>query len=125
MDHLNLKTAGELVRLHNTMCADDARIEGPWKRSKRNLIERIRAFGGPGTVENRPAAAESAAVDDTETIGAFIAALIVTDLTYDEIVRLVIQRFPDAHTNARSVASIASVFRKRGIKVPFRRAGKF
>ncbi len=56
-----------------------------------------------------------------KTVGALVEALVATELAYDEIVRMVRERFPVARTTARSVASVASVLRKRGVAVPLRR----
>ena len=110
MEDLNRRTAEELISLHNARCAEEDRIEGPWKQSKRDLIDRIRALGT--TEEDGP---RSGSADDAKTVGALVEALVATELTYDEIVRMVRERFPDARTTARSVASVASVLRMRGV----------
>ena len=56
------------------------------------------------------------------TIGELVHELLMdVDLTYLEIVALVKEKFPDARTTARSVASVAAVLRKKGAPVPTRR----
>ena len=59
------------------------------------------------------------------TIGELVHELLLdVDNTYVEIVALVRERFPDAKTTARSVASVAAVLRKKGAQVPARRKAK-
>ena len=59
------------------------------------------------------------------TIGELVHELLTdVDLTYLEIVALVKEKFPDAKTTARSVASVAAVLRKKGTLVPIRRKAK-
>jgi len=124
MEDLNIRTADELVCLHNARCAAEGRIEGPWKGSKRDLIGRIRALGEPERAKHLVAGAESAVIDEAKTVGALVEALVATDLAYDEVVRMVRGRFPEARTTTRSVAWYASRLRKRGLDVPLRRAAK-
>ena len=121
MDDLNLKTADELVRLHDGMCAEEARIDGPWKKSKRALIERIRALGNQEPDGQTAKAIEETGGRPMETVGALIEALVVTDITYDGIVSAVRARFPCARTTKRAVASIASAMRRQGLEVPSRK----
>lgn len=97
-------------------------IEGPWKKSKRELIERIGALGEPQATRQLHGSVEETGPppgvpDDAKTVGALVEALVVTELAYGEIDRMVRERFSDARTTARSVASVASVLRKRGITV--------
>lgn len=66
----------------------------------------------------------SSSTEDAKTVGALVEALVATELAYDEIVRMVRARFPDARTTARSVASVASVLRKRGVAVQMRRMAR-
>jgi hypothetical protein len=122
MDDLNLKTADELVRLHNAMCAEEGRIDGPWKKSKRALIERIRAFGEPVAAEGRAAIIETVTIENAKTVGTLVEALVATNLAYGEIVRTVKARFPNANTTTRSVASVASALRQQGREIPMRRS---
>jgi hypothetical protein len=121
MEDLNRLTADELIRLHNARAGASARIEGPWKRSKRDLIDCIRALGEPEPAEHQVDATERTAAGEAKTVGAMVEVLVVTDLPYDEIVCLVKERFPEARTTARSAASVASVMRNRGVAVPFRK----
>lgn len=51
-------------------------------------------------------------------------SLTQTDLGYAEIVDKVLEEHPDARTTARSVASVASALRKKGVDVPMRRKSK-
>jgi hypothetical protein len=56
------------------------------------------------------------------TIGELVHELLMdVNLTYVEIVSLVKDKFPDAKTTSRSVASVAAVLRKKGASVPIRR----
>jgi len=59
-------------------------------------------------------ATESTAVDDARTVG----ALVATERTYEEIVRIVRDRFSGARTTTRSIASIANSLRRSAIQVP-------
>lgn len=52
MDQLNMKTALELVVLHNSLCKPENRIDGQWKQSKRELVLRIRALDDANTEDN-------------------------------------------------------------------------
>ena len=59
------------------------------------------------------------------TIGELVHELLMdVDLTYLEIVALVKEKFPDARTTARSVASVAATLRRKGAAVPTRRKVK-
>lgn len=78
-------------------------------------------------------AAETAAPEAPEktedrprvTVGATVKRLLTeTDLGYAEIVDRVLAEHPDARTTARSVASVASTLRKKGVDVPMRRTAK-
>ena len=124
LEDLNRRTADELICLHNARCAGDNRIEAPWKRSKRDLIERIWALAEPVATEDRAAVTERADDGDAKTVGTLVEALVGTELTYNEIVRIVKERFPDARTSARSVASVASRLRHLGVIVPLRNVAK-
>lgn len=121
MDDLNLKTADELVRLHNAMCAEEDRIDGPWKKSKRTLIECIRALGNQATDDQAAEAAEGTGGRPKETIGAYVEAMLATEATYADIARTARERFEGARTTTRSVASVASALRRRGVLVTFRK----
>lgn len=59
-----------------------------------------------------------------ETVGALVESMLTTDAAYDEIVAAVRERFPDAKTTSRSVASVASAMRRRGVEVPHRRGAR-
>lgn len=43
-----------------------------------------------------------------------------TTMSYQDIVSLVREEFPNANTSTKSVASVACVMRKKGINVPLR-----
>lgn len=59
------------------------------------------------------------------TIGSVVEQLLVNaELSYDQIVDMIREQFPDANTSRRSVASVAARLRKKGIEVPMRRASK-
>lgn len=80
-----------------------------------------RALGDEAKRDEQPEAAES----DRATVGALVAELLTDPgLQYGEIVAAVKERFPEAQTSARSVASTACVLRKKGVEVPSRRQGK-
>lgn len=59
------------------------------------------------------------------TIQSVVASLVMNvELSYDQIVEMVREQFPDANTSTRSVASVASRLRKAGVDVPMRKAAK-
>lgn len=59
------------------------------------------------------------------TIGSVVTELVMdATLSYDAIVEIIHQRFVDANTSRRSVASVAARLRKDGIDVPRRRQQK-
>lgn len=121
---LHQRTAAELVELHNGRCRPEDRIDGPWKASKAELVGRIEALGGPEPKDEPDGAAEATTVVSGRTIGALVAELLADpDLGYAEIVAAVRERFPEARTTARSVASVAARMRRDGADVP-RRGGK-
>lgn len=74
-----------------------------------------------------PDADKAASTENTEalpkqTIGAFVAELLVDPtLGYEEIIELVLADFPQANTSTRSVASTASVLRRKGFDIPIRK----
>lgn len=78
---------------------------------------------GDETVDNAKAA--SAVSTDTrpkQTVGTLVADLLTdTALSYAEIVAQVKSEFPEAKTTPRSVASIASMLRRKGQDIPSRR----
>lgn len=135
MKDLNEMTAAELAAEHDLICDPADRIGGrPWKKGKARLIERIerlRRDVGPlddaKPAEREPEAAENTDAEPEgrrETVGALVEAMLATDAAYDEIVAAVRERFPDAKTTRRSVASVASAMRKRGDDVPLRRPSR-
>jgi len=123
-DELYSLTARELVDRYNDACAREDRIQGPWKASKRELIGRIRTLGVPTTDERAPETAEDTGESIGTTRGALgilIQEMLMTELPYTRIVEEVCHHFPGARTSSRSVASMASVLRRKGIAVPMRR----
>lgn len=59
------------------------------------------------------------------TIGSVVEQLLVNaELSYDQIVDMIREQFPEANTSRRSVASVAARLRKKGTEVPMRRAAK-
>lgn len=120
-DELYSMTAAALVEMHDRACRPEDRIGRPWKRSKRELIGMIRALGATRGDERSPKAVEDARADDVETVGAFVARLLMTEATYAEIAAAARERFEGARTSPRSVASVASGLRRRGVLVPRRR----
>lgn len=120
MENLESMAAEELVALHNERAAEADRIEPPWKRSKDELVARIRALGGQGSEE--PEAAAPAGVRT-------LAERLLTDpeaagLTYGELAERVRQAAPGSRTTARSVAWYASRLRRRGVELPRRPRSK-
>lgn len=72
-----------------------------------------------------PEATENAEDQSRPTVGATVKRLLTeTDLGYAEIVDNVLAEHADARTTARSVASVASTLRKKGVDVPMRRKSK-
>lgn len=122
-DELYSRTAAELVEMHNRLCPEGEALNGPWKASKRELIGRIRALGDRSTDDQAPETTEEAEERPKETVGGFVEAMLATEAAYADIARMARERFEGAQTTSRSVASVASVLRKRGVRVPFRRAG--
>lgn len=73
---------------------------------------------------NMPKAAstEKAEASPKQTIGTLVAKLLADPaLGYDEIIELVKTDFPQANTSTRSVASTASVLRRKGFDIPIRK----
>lgn len=63
-----------------------------------------------------------AGVELKRTIGSLVQELLMDpDLGYEAIVDRVVAEFPDAKTSVRSVASVATVLRRKGAEVPMRR----
>lgn len=57
-----------------------------------------------------------------QTIGRLVRELLMDEtLAYAAIVSMVKERFPDAKTTVRSVASVAAALRKKKVNVPMRR----
>lgn len=132
MDDLHQMTAAELAAEHDRLCDPADRIGGrPWKKGKARLIERIerlrrdaKPLGGSGPTEREAETAEDDRAEPNgrrETVGALVESMLTTDAAYDEIVAAVRERFPEARTTRRSVASVASAMRRRGAEVPMRR----
>ena len=120
-DELHEKTAAELVELHNERCRPEDVIEGPWKASKAELIDLIRAFGDVDEADAPETVTDKDEPRSVATIGALVAELLRDpDLSYAEIVDRVKAQFPDARTTARSVASVAVGLRKKGVEIPKR-----
>jgi len=72
-------------------------------------IERLRHDVEPAKRE--PEAAEESD-GRRDTVGALVEAMLITDAAYDEIVAAVRERFPEAGTTRRSVASVANAMRR-------------
>lgn len=73
---------------------------------------------------NKPKAAltEKARTAPKQTVGALVAKLLADpSLGYDEIIKLVKSDFPQAKTTTRSIASTASVLRRKGFDIPIRK----
>lgn len=74
-----------------------------------------------------PDAGKATSAENTEalpkqTVGALVAKLLVDPtLRYEEIVSRVKTEFPTAQTSTRSVASTASVLRRKGFDIPIRK----
>ncbi|CTQ33910.1 hypothetical protein [Jannaschia rubra] len=70
-------------------------------------------------------ASDSPSEQPKPTIGSMVQELLMDEaLDYATIVDAVVAEFPNAQTSARSVASVASVLRKKGVDVPMRRNSK-
>ena len=117
MTDLEDMTSKQLLEMHNSKCPEDQKLAS-WKGKKSELIDRIRALG--------VAAVEAIARKPAEnTIGASVRRLLQdATLSYQDVVDLVKAAHPEAETTPRSVASIASVLRKKGADVPMRRGVK-
>lgn len=78
------------------------------------------------TATEEPVPATGAAVEALRpTVGALVEQLLMDpDVSYEAIVARVVLAHPGAKTTARSVASTASVLRKKGASVPMRRKGQ-
>ncbi len=73
---------------------------------------------------NKPKAALTEKADTAlkQTVGALVTKLLADPkLGYDEIMKLVKSDFPQAKTTTRSVASTASVLRRKGFDIPIRK----
>ncbi|PHQ99341.1 MAG: hypothetical protein COB39_04160 [Marinosulfonomonas sp.] len=73
---------------------------------------------------NKPKAASTEKADTApkQTVGTLVTKLLADPkLGYDEIIELVKVDFPQAKTSARSVASTASVLRRKGFDIPLRK----
>lgn len=114
-------SAKELIQLHNERCPKSDRLT-TWKASKAALVKKIEALGVRPKQTSTPKVAEKAAHAPTDTIGASVRRLLQDEtLGYADIVELVKAAHPGAETTTRSVASIASVLRKKGTAVPMRK----
>lgn len=81
----------------------------------------------PERVDGAAADAPSTEAADTKPIRGGVNALVSRlladpELSYEAIVAQVVASFPGASTTARSVASTASVLRRKGTAVPMRRS---
>ena len=78
---------------------------------------------GDKTTDNTKAtSAENADTLPKQTIGVLVTELLAdAALNYAEIVALVKSDFPEAATSTRSVASIASMLRRKGHDIPSRK----
>jgi len=120
VDNLNQLTADQLLILHNSLCAKADHIDWPWKKLKRELIELVRTLNEPEGKIHKDDAAIFDNPENMATISSFISTLLVTDMSYREIVGAVTRRFSRAKTSTRSVASFASAMRRQGVKIPWR-----
>jgi hypothetical protein len=72
--------------------------------------------------EVEPAATEESETGAPVAVGATVERLLMdAGLSYEEVVRFVRDLHAGARTTVRSVASTASVLRRRGVEVPTRR----
>lgn len=121
MEDLETMTAAELVEVHNARCAEGEWIEGPWKRSKAELVERIGAIGDAEAAKRETAGTEEAKADDAEpktTVRALAESLLAAAdgeaLTYEEIAERIRQELPGSATTPQSIRWYATKMRKRG-----------
>jgi len=78
--------------------------------------------GDKATDNAKATSTESTDTRPKQTVGTLVADLLTdTALSYAEIVALVKSDFPEAKTTPRSVASIASMLRRKGQDIPSRR----
>lgn len=121
MTGLEDMSAKELIQLHNERCAKSDRLSS-WKGKKSELINRVRLLGERPKQTSKPKAAEKAKRAPDGSISASVRKLLTDpSLSYDDIVQMVRAAHPDAETTNRSIASVASVMRKSGTKVPMRK----
>ncbi|MGH1412835.1 MAG: hypothetical protein ACRBB0_05050 [Pelagimonas sp.] len=81
-----------------------------------------KTHGDKATDNAKAASTESTDTQPKQTVGTLVAELLNdTALSYAEIVALVKSDFPEAKTTTRSVASIASMLRRKGQDIPSRR----
>lgn len=114
-------TAGELLAVHNERCPKSDRLTS-WKASKAALIAKIEKLGERSKQTSKPKATEKAKHAPTATISDSVRRLLQDKtLSYSDIVELVLAAHPDAATTTRSIASVASVLRKKGTAVPMRK----
>lgn len=115
-------TAADLVALHNRLCQPDERIVSEWKKSKGQLLDRIRALDEPVPIDGTREAAKETEDRPRRTV-AEVAAELLADpsLNYSAIVERVRAELPWSRTTRRSLASLASRIRRAGKVVPKRR----
>lgn len=114
-------TAAQLIAVHNERCPRPERLT-TWKASKAALIKKIDALDARTTKTSAPRTTEKAKRAPDGSISASVRRLLADPkLSYDDIVELVRAAHPEAETTNRSVASVASVMRKSGTDVPFRK----
>jgi hypothetical protein len=78
--------------------------------------------GAKTTDKPKAAMTEKTDTAPKQTVGALVAKLLADpNLGYDEIIALVKSDFPQAKTSTRSVASTASVLRRKGFDIPTRK----
>lgn len=117
-------TAAQLIAVHNERCPEAERLT-TWKASKAALVKKIDALGAATTKPTKAEAAEKAKRAPDGSISASVRRLLADPkLSYSDIVELVKAAHPEAETTPRSIASIASVLRKKGADVPMRRSAK-
>jgi len=81
-----------------------------------------KTHGDKATDNTKVTSAESIDTRPKQTVGTLVADLLTdTALSYAEIVVQVKSDFPEAKTTPRSVASIASMLRRKGQDIPSRR----
>jgi hypothetical protein len=122
MDMTTLTTK-DLIGVHNERCPKSDRLSS-WKASKAALIAKIEKLGERPKQTSKPKATEKAKRAPTATISASVRKLLADpSLSYDDIVQMVRAAHPDAATTTRSVASVASEMRRRGVAVAMRKGG--